>query len=111
MSELEKLIKELCPNGVEYKPLGEVVAFNRGTVITQKDIEIGAIPVIAGGQKPAYYCNRSNREGETIVIAGSGAYAGFVSYWDMPIFVSDAFSVDVKTDILVIRYLYHFLLT
>ena len=72
MSELEKLIKELCPNGVEYKPLGEVVAFNRGTVITQKDIEIGAIPVIAGGQKPAYYCNRSNREGETIVIAGSG---------------------------------------
>lgn len=110
MSKLEELINTLCPNGVEYKPLGEMVTFNRGTAITQKEIENGEIPVIAGGQKPAYYCNRSNRSGETIVVAGSGAYAGFVSYWDKPIFVSDAFSVDVKNGALITRYLYHFLL-
>lgn len=110
MSELENLIQRLCPDGVEYKNLGEVVTFNRGTAITQKDIQSGDIPVIAGGQKPAYYCNTSNREGQTIVIAGSGAYAGFVSFWDKPIFVSDAFSVDAKSDVLVTRYLYHFLL-
>ncbi|MDE6244686.1 MAG: restriction endonuclease subunit S [Treponemataceae bacterium] len=30
MSELEKLIKELCPNGVEYKPLGELGEFYGG---------------------------------------------------------------------------------
>ncbi len=110
MSELENLIQRLCPDGVEYKNLGEVVTFNRGTAITQKDIQSGDIPVIAGGQKPAYYCNTSNREGQTIVIAGSGAYAGFVSFWDKPIFVSDAFSVNAKSDVLVTRYLYHFLL-
>ncbi len=108
---IQKLTQEHCPNGVEYKALGEVVTFNRGTAITQKDIQSGEIPVIAGGQKPAYYGNKSNREGETIVIAGSGAYAGFVSFWDKPIFVSDAFSVDTKqSDVLITRYLYHFLL-
>ncbi len=108
---IQRLIQEYIPNGVEYKALGEVVTFNRGTAITQKDIQSGEIPVIAGGQKPAYYGNKSNREGETIVIAGSGTYAGFVSFWDKPIFVSDAFSVDTKqSDVLITRYLYHFLL-
>ena len=108
---IQRLIQEYIPNGVEYKALGEVVTFNRGTAITQKDIQSGEIPVIAGGQKPAYYGNKSNREGETIVIAGSGTYAGFVSFWDKPIFVSDAFSVDAKqSDVLITRYLYHFLL-
>ena len=30
MSELEKLMQELCPNGVEYKPFGEVATIVRG---------------------------------------------------------------------------------
>ena len=110
MSKLEELIQKLCPNGVEYRPLGEVVVFNRGKAITQKDIKNGEIPVIAGGQKPAYYCNEHNRTGETIVIAGSGAYAGYVSYWNEPIFVSDAFSVDIIDNQLLPRFLFHFLL-
>lgn len=110
MQKLEELIQKLCPNGVEYRPLGEVVSFNRGKAITQKDIKAGEIPVIAGGQKPAYFCNEYNRSGETIVIAGSGAYAGFVSYWNEPIFVSDAFSVDITDYQLVPRFLFHFLL-
>ena len=45
----------------------------------------------------------------TIVVAGSGAYAGFVSYWDQPIFVSDAFSVKVNEKILVPRFTYHWM--
>lgn len=35
MSELEKLIKELCPNGVEYKPLGEVAKLTSGSSAPQ----------------------------------------------------------------------------
>lgn len=27
MNQIEKLIEELCPNGVEYKPLGEVAHY------------------------------------------------------------------------------------
>ncbi len=93
MNEIEKLIKKLCPKGVPVKPLGEIAICKRGDMITKKDVVEGSVPVIAGGQKPAYYHNVPNREGETVVVSGSGAYAGFVSYWDIPVFLSDSFSV------------------
>lgn len=111
MNEIEKLIAELCPNGVEWKELGEVCEFKRGQSLTSKKAVAGDVPVISGGQKPAFMHNTPNREGETIVVAGSGAYAGFVSYWDKPIFVSDAFSVDIKNlHEVSVRYVFHFLL-
>ena len=108
MSRLEQLIKELCPNGVKYKVLKDVCTFKQGTSITKKDIIDGDIPVVAGGQEPAYYCNKANRDGETIVISSSGAYAGYVSYWDKPIFVSDAFTVR-PNNLLATKYVYYFL--
>ena len=93
---------------VEWKKLGDVCTFNRGRTITAKDAVDGGIPVIAGGQTPSYYHNESNREGESITVAGSGAYAGFVSYWNQSIFVSDAFTVD-PSDVLTHKYLFHWL--
>ena len=93
---------------VEWKKLGEVCTFNRGRTITAKDAVDGGIPVIAGGQAPSYYHNEANRNGESITVAGSGAYAGFVSYWNQPIFVSDAFTVD-PSDALTHKYLFHWL--
>lgn len=93
---------------VEWKKLGEVCTFNRGRTITAKDAVEGDIPVIAGGQTPSYYHNKSNRSGESITIAGSGAYAGFVAYWNQPIFVSDAFTVDPNEG-LKHKYLFHWL--
>jgi len=108
MSKLQELIKQHCPNGVEYKKLGEVCSFQRGTTITAKDAVEGTIPVIAGGKKPAYYHNVANRKGKNIVIAGSGAYAGYVTYWEQPIFVSDAFTV-TPFEILDIKYVFYFL--
>jgi len=93
-SQLKKLIAELCPDGVEHQPLHKHCIFSRGESATRKQLEEGTIPVIAGGRKPAYYTNRSNRIGDCVTVAGSGAYAGFVSYWKDPVFVSDAFTVD-----------------
>jgi len=95
---------------VEWKSLGEVANLKRGETITAKNKTDGDIPVIGGGQKPAYYTAEYNREGETITIAGSGAYAGYVSYWNEPIFVSDAFSVKPDLSILSVRYVFHFFL-
>ena len=93
---------------VEWKKLGDVCTFNRGRTITAKDAVDGGIPVIAGGQVPSYYHNEANRNGESITVAGSGAYAGFVSYWNQPIFVSDAFTVD-PTNLVKHKYLFHWL--
>lgn len=110
MSRLQQLIQELCPDGVKYVKLEDVCVFERGTSITKKDIIEGDIPVVAGGQEPAYYCNQANRTGETVVISSSGAYAGYVSYWNQPIFVSDAFTVK-PNDFLLTKYLYYFLVS
>ena len=107
MSKIDELLKN---EKVEWKKLGEVCEFQRGNTITKKDIIKGNIPVIAGGQKPAYYHGVSNRDGVTIAVAGSGAYAGFVSYWEEPIFLSDAFSIEPNKN-LNKRYLYHWLLS
>lgn len=93
---------------VEWKKLGEVCSFNRGKTITAKDAVEGPIPVIAGGQTPSYYHNIANRTGESVTVAGSGAYAGFVAYWNQPIFVSDAFTVDPSKSLLHL-YLFHWL--
>ena len=111
MSKLEDLIAELCPNGVEYKALSEVSDMKRGTTVTKKSVNPGDIPVISGGREPAYYCDTSNRNGETITVAGSGAGAGFVQYWDKPIFVCDAFSVKGIDDLTSTKFLYYVLLS
>ena len=108
MNRIERMLQELCPEGVEYKKLGEVCVFQRGSTITAKEAIDGDVPVIAGGQKPAYYHNVANRQGKTVVVAGSGAYAGYVTYWEIPIFVSDAFSVN-PNDCLDTKYLYYYL--
>lgn len=110
-SKLEDLIAELCPNGVEYKALSEVSDMKRGTTVTKKSVNPGDIPVISGGREPAYYCDTSNRNGETITVAGSGAGAGFVQYWDKPIFVCDAFSVKGIDDLTLTKFLYYVLLS
>jgi type I restriction enzyme S subunit len=93
---------------VEWKKLGDICSFKRGRTITAKDAVVGSIPVVAGGQTPSYYHNEANRLGESITIAGSGAYAGFVAYWNQPIFVSDAFTVD-PNELLHHKYLFHWL--
>ena len=106
MNILEEI--QNCP--VEWKELGEVALLKRGKTITSKTATDGPYPVISGGQKPAYFHGEFNREGETITVAGSGAYAGFVMYWDEPIFVSDAFSIEPLEGTLIPKFLYHYLL-
>ena len=104
---IEKLLDEV---EIERLPLENVAELKRGRSITKKDVVPGNVPVVAGGQSPAYYHDQSNRTGQTIVIAGSGAYAGFVSWWEQPIFVSDAFSVKPTSGIIP-KYCYHWLLS
>lgn len=93
--------------GFVYLELKEVANTFRGEYITKKDTKSGKVPVILGGQEPAYYVDRYNHDGEIVVVARSGASAGFVSYWDEPIFVTDGFGFEAKTEMIKPRYLYY----
>ena len=108
MSQIEDLIAKHCPNGVDEKLISDVATLERGKYISKKTAIPGDIPVIAGGRGPAYWHNESNRTGELLTVAGSGAYAGFVQYWDSPIFVSDAFSITTDPQ-LNTRFLFHWM--
>ena len=81
----------------------------RGEYITRKGSREGNIPVILGGQEPAYYIDKANHNGEIVVVARSGASAGFVSYWNEPIFVTDGFGYVAKTDYAINKYLFYVL--
>lgn len=86
--------------------VGDVAVMKRGKYVTRKDTRLGNIPVILGGQEPAYYCDESNHDGPCVVISRSGASAGFVSYWDEPIFVTDGFLFEAN-ERCDIRFLYY----
>ncbi|GAA8243968.1 restriction endonuclease subunit S [Helicobacter pylori] len=108
---LQTLLQTLAPKGVEFRKLGEVCDFQKGKSITKKAVTLGKVPVISGGRQPAYYHNEANRSGETIAISSSGVYAGYVSYWDIPVFLADSFSVSPKQKTLMPKYLFHYLTT
>lgn len=50
MSRLDELIKDHCPNGVEYKPLSEIATISRGGNLQKKDFIESGIPCIHYGQ-------------------------------------------------------------
>jgi type I restriction enzyme S subunit len=75
------------------KRLGDVAEISKGQLITESTAIPGDVPVIAGGKKPAYFHNRANRTGKTITISGSGASAGYVAFYESPIFASDCSTI------------------
>ena len=78
--------------------LSEICIIEKGKVITEEDSSDGIIPVVAGGKTLAYYHNKYNREKDVITISASGAYSGFVNYWNTPIWASDCVTVRSKDE-------------
>lgn len=91
--------------------IGDICEVKRGTTITQKNAIEGSVPVVAGGIKTSYFHNTPNRFGKTVTISGSGANAGYVNFWDTPIFASDCSTVQVFRDDVSIHYIHYFLLS
>ena len=93
---------------INWIPLKMCCAINKGDYLTKKDAHVGTVPVILGGQQPAYYIDRANHSGDAIVVSRSGASAGFVSWWHEPIFVTDGFLIE-PCGTLRHRFVYHYL--
>ena len=89
--------------------LGDVCDVSKGSPITRDEVVKGTVPVIAGGQQPSCYHNAANRTGETITVSASGAYAGFVAYFDQPIFASDCSTIQPRDHRILSRFLFRLL--
>ena len=77
-------------------PLGDICNIEKGATITRNDVLPGEVPVVAGGQEPSCYHNVSNRDAGAITVSASGAYAGYINFWDCPIFASDCNTIISK---------------
>ena len=55
MSRIDELIQRLCPDGVEYKQLGEIGTFVRGNGLQKKDFVDHGVGCIHYGQIYTYY--------------------------------------------------------
>jgi len=95
---------------IQHSLLGDVCDVRRGTTITQKTSSPGDIPVVAGGISPAYFHSEANRPANTITVSGSGAGAGFVNFFNVPIFASDCSTILPRdAGKLDVRYVHYFM--
>jgi type I restriction enzyme M protein len=90
--------------------LVEVSEIQKGTSITKEQTTQGSFPVVAGGQIPAYYHSEFNREANIITVSSSGAYAGFINFWQEKIFASDSTTIRTKEENIISTKLLFYIL-
>ena len=117
-NRIDRLILELDDSQNDYKKLnrlmigeeyhlGQICSFKNGKAITKSKLIEGPYPVVGGGQTPMGYHIESNFPEKTIIISKSGAYAGFVSRYDIPIYgTADALCIDQVNPSVLSEYLY-----
>ena len=84
MSKIEDLIRQFCPDGVEYVKLGNVCkTLQKGTLTTKELVEPDGnnYPVINSGRELYGYYPKFNNEGDAITVAARGEYAGYITYF------------------------------
>lgn len=111
MSKLDELIKELCPNGVEYKELKNLCEIKKGVQLNkEKLLEEAEYPVINGGISPSGYWNDYNVKENTITISQGGASAGYVQYISTKFWAgAHCYYLELKDKNINYRYIYHFI--
>ncbi len=111
MTKLEELINELCPDGVEYKTIGEVCTIKKGVQLNKDKLkDNGLYPVINGGVNPSGYWDEYNFNANLITISQGGASAGYVNYMTTPFWAgAHCYVVEKCEECLNYTYLYHFI--
>ena len=74
--------------------VGDLITPKRGKNLLSKDALPGDVPVIAGGLEPATFHNVANTQAPVLTISASGANAGFVNLWNIPVWSSDSSFID-----------------
>ena len=76
------------------KTIGDIIIPKRGKSLLSKNAIFGSVPVVAGGLNPSTYHNTANTVAPVLSISASGANAGYISLWTMPIWSSDSSFID-----------------
>jgi len=111
MNRIKKLISELCPEGVPYRPLDSLAQVNTGTQLNRATLSMfGKYPVMNGGVSPSGFHEEFNTEGPITVISQGGASAGYVTWMPGNLWVgAHCFAIAPNTGHIDGRFLYHFL--
>ena len=107
MSKLQELIRELCPDGVEYKKLGDICKILRGKRLTTRDLVLdGKFPVFHGGIEPIGYYSTNNRIANSVMLINVGASAGTVGFCKIDFWSSDGCFCFTHNENINQRYLF-----
>lgn len=105
MSRIDDLIAEYCPNGVEYKRLGDVCKIKNGK--DYKHLSAGDIPVYGSGGVMDVRVDTSVYDRPTVLLPRKGSIAN-VFYVDGPFWnVDTIFYTVIDEEQVIPRYLYH----
>lgn len=74
--------------------ISDFILPQKGNSLQSKDAVPGSVPVVAGGLNPATYHNVANTSAPVITISASGANAGYVKLWNIPVWSSDSSYID-----------------
>lgn len=106
MSQIQELIRRLCPNGVEFKDLGRIVIIKNGK--DYKHLVPGNIPVYGSGGIMTYV-NKYVYNKPTVLIPRKGSL-GNIFYIDTPFWnVDTIFYTEIDTKQIEAKYLYYVL--
>ena len=106
MSKLETLIQQLCPNGVEYKRLGDVLTIKNGR--DYKSFESGSVPVYGSGGIMAYI-NTAVYDKPSVLIPRKGSLEKLY-YVDKPFWnVDTIFYTEINTELVCPKFVYYWL--
>ncbi|MGF0088228.1 restriction endonuclease subunit S [Streptococcus hyointestinalis] len=113
MTYIDELIKDNCPNGVEWKELGEICVVKTGRQINKTFIQnnLGRYPVVNSGKEPLGFVNVYNTEDDPIGITSRGAGVGYVSWNEGKYFRGNLnYSSTIKdSNVILPKFLYYFL--
>ena len=93
--QAQALFNEMFPHITEGENMiGDLIMPKRGKGLLSKNAIKGDIPVVAGGIEPATYHNQANTTAPVLTIAASGANAGYINLWNIPVWASDSSYID-----------------
>ena len=88
----------MIPEGWKVGLLGELCNFKRGKNLLTKNAIDEGVPVVAGGLEPSCYHNEANTGAPVITVSGSGANAGFMRMYHVPVWASDCSFIDISCE-------------